>query len=277
MLTADIVRRNECRRNRLPLLRQQQESSAQRAFTGGLHLPCAMITHTSKRVNTYLALGPKAGKPHNDGRSITMTTIVLVRHGHVEGIEPRRFRGRQETPLTDRGLRQAGQTARRIAEAWAVRAIYSSPMGRCLKTAGAIGESCGVTVDTLPDLIDIDCGEWQWKTYEAVGAAMPDAFARWFSAPHLFRFPQGESLQDLVARAGNVLRFVAERHPHDTVVLVGHESINRALLLQVLDQPLSAYWRLVQSPCSVSEIVVEGSNVRVIRMNETAHLPRDLR
>ena len=206
-----------------------------------------------------------------------MTTIVLVRHGHVEGIEPRRFRGRQETPLTEKGLRQAEQTAQRIAEAWGVRAIYSSPMGRCLTTARATAEACGPTVETLPDLVDIDCGEWQWQTYEAVHAAMPDAFALWFSAPHLFRFPRGESLQDLVARAANVLRFAAERHPNDVIAMVGHESINRAILLQVLDQPLSSYWRLVQSPCGISEILVEGNNVRVVRMNETGHLPPDLR
>jgi broad specificity phosphatase PhoE len=236
-----------------------------------------MIAYAPVWVNNYVLQGATAAKPHDRQDSSAMTMIILVRHGHVEGIEPKRFRGRQETPLTDRGLRQAEQTAQRIAEAWAPRAIYSSPMGRCLTTARAIGEACRLAVNTLSDLIDIDCGEWQWKTYEAVRAATPDAFAQWFSAPHLFRFPKGESLQDLVARAANVLRFATEQHPDDEIVLVGHESINRALLLQVLDQPLSAYWRLVQSPCSISEIVVEGSNVRVVRMNETAHLPSDLR
>jgi broad specificity phosphatase PhoE len=32
--------------------------------------------------------------------------------------------------------------------------------------------------------------------------------------------------------------------PTTRVVLVGHNSVNRALLRQPLDQPLSAYWRL---------------------------------
>jgi hypothetical protein len=36
-----------------------------------------------------------------------MTRILMVRHGHVEGIEPPRFRGRRELPLTELGQRQA--------------------------------------------------------------------------------------------------------------------------------------------------------------------------
>jgi hypothetical protein len=34
----------------------------------------------------------------------------------------------------------------------------------------------------------------------------------------------------------------------ETVVLVGHDNANRALLLQLLEQPLSAYWRIAQGP-----------------------------
>ncbi len=38
--------------------------------------------------------------------------IILTRHGHVEGIEPRRFRGaRTDIPLTPLGIEQAKQMA----------------------------------------------------------------------------------------------------------------------------------------------------------------------
>lgn len=67
-----------------------------------------------------------------------MTRIVLVRHGHVEGIDPPRFRGRMELPLTELGLRQAELTAERIASHWRPVAIYTSPMQRCVQTAGPI-------------------------------------------------------------------------------------------------------------------------------------------
>ena len=58
-----------------------------------------------------------------------------------------------------------------------------------------------------------------------------------------------------------------------TVVLVGHDSVNRALLLQLLDQPLSAYWKLAQDPCCLNEIVIAGEKVEILRINDTAGLP----
>jgi len=77
---------------------------------------------------------------------------------------------------------------------------------------------------------------------------------------------------DLVARAANVLRTMLSRHPDDTIVLVGHDSVNRALLMQLLEQPLSAYWRIAQSPCCLNEIDVAAGKIYVQRVNETAHL-----
>jgi len=55
-------------------------------------------------------------------------------------------------------------------------------------------------------------------------------------------------------------------------VLVGHDSVNRALLTQLLDQPLSAYWRLAQSPCCLNEIDIAGGKISVQRINETGYL-----
>ena len=56
------------------------------------------------------------------------------------------------------------------------------------------------------------------------------------------------------------------------MVLVSHDSINRALLLQLVDLPLSSYWRLTQRPCCINEIDVECSRILIRRINDTSHL-----
>jgi phosphoserine phosphatase len=198
-----------------------------------------------------------------------MTHILLVRHGHVDGIAPERFRGRRDVDLSPRGMRQAQTTARRIAAQWRPAAIYTSPLRRCIQTAAQIGSACGLTTTVLDDLNDLHFGDWEWHTHDEVRAEWPALFARWLAAPQLLRFPHGESLQDLAARMANVLRLVCDRHALETAVVVGHNACNRVLLLQALDQPLSAYWRLAQDPCSVSEIEVSGTAITVRRMNET--------
>jgi probable phosphoglycerate mutase len=201
-----------------------------------------------------------------------MIRILLIRHGHVEGIKPERFRGRADVPLTDRGVSEAAAVARRIASAWRPIKVYTSPMKRCIDTGGAIAKACQVDAEILDDLNDIDYGAWQWKSYEEIQRAEPQRFAIWFARPPFTRFPDGESFQELVARSADALRLVVGRHSDDTVVLVAHDSVNRALLLQLLDQPLSAYWRLSQEPCCINEICIAGGEVHVVRINETAHL-----
>jgi broad specificity phosphatase PhoE len=197
-----------------------------------------------------------------------MTRIIVVRHGHVEGISPERFRGRRDVDLSDLGARQAQATAQRIAREWRPAAIYTSPLKRSLQTAAAIGAACHLAPLVLADLGDVDYGDWEWRTHEEVRTQWPALFEQWFSAPQLVRFPNGGSLQEIVAHTADVLRFVHARHERETVVVVGHSIVNRALLLQALDQPLSAYWRIGQDPCSVSEIEIVGPNTTVRRLNE---------
>ncbi len=197
-----------------------------------------------------------------------MTKILLVRHGHVEGIKPERFRGRADLPLTACGQAQADRVAQRIAAAWNPQAVCTSPLARCVATSAAISSASSIPYALMDDLIDIDYGAWQF-------GSLKDAereFETWLVTPHLVRFPGGESLQDLVARTSNALRRSLELHVNETVVLVGHDSVNRTLLLQLLDQPLSSYWRLAQFPCCINEIDISGGRVQIVRVNETAHL-----
>jgi len=201
-----------------------------------------------------------------------MTKILLTRHGHVEGIHPERFRGRQQLELTPRGRKEAAAVAARIAGAWRPANIYTSPMARCVATGAAIAQATGAPAEICADLNDIDYGAWQFKTFDAAKADDPALYAAWLAAPELIRFPNGESLQDLAARAANVLRFVLARHTDETIVLVGHDSVNRALLMQCLGMPLSAYRRIAQEPCCLNEIDIGGATIRVVRINETHHL-----
>jgi phosphoserine phosphatase len=201
-----------------------------------------------------------------------LTKIILVRHGHVEGIHPPRFRGRADLPLTDRGNAEALAVAQRIASKWRPAKVYTSPLSRCVATGAAIAKACSISAQSIDELNDVDYGTWSMKSLDEMKAAEPRLYAAWFAAPHLVRFPNGDSLQDLVVRSSDALRLALDRHPNDTVVLVGHDSINRALLLQLADLPLSAYWRLVQHPCCINEIDVEEGQLRVLRINDTAHL-----
>ncbi|HEX3498224.1 MAG TPA: histidine phosphatase family protein [Stellaceae bacterium] len=201
-----------------------------------------------------------------------MTKIILTRHGHVEGITPERFRGRLDLPLTALGHRQIDATSRRINAAWRVAAIYTSPMSRGVITGQAIAASAGQTASPLPGLNDIDYGEWQGLTRDEAAGRWPDSVATWYRAPQLAQPPCGETLQDVLARVAAMLGDVLAQHSDDTIVLVGHDSVNRVILMHALDLPLSRYWFFKQEPCAINELDFVDGAFAIRTINETYHL-----
>jgi broad specificity phosphatase PhoE len=199
--------------------------------------------------------------------------LILVRHGHVPGIDPPRFRGQHEVPLTDIGQRQARLTGAAIAARWSVDAIYTSPIGRCVETGAAIAAATGAPAEVLPALANFNYGDWVWRTHDEVRAETPGLYALWLSQPWRVQIPGGDSLQALVLRAADALRTMAAAHPAGTVVAVAHDTTNRAVLMQCLGMPLDSYWRIDQSPCCINEIDL-GAEIRVRMVNATDHLIR---
>jgi probable phosphoglycerate mutase len=201
-----------------------------------------------------------------------LTRIILVRHGHVEGIDPPRFRGRQDLPLTGRGKAEAEAAARRVSAKWRPACVYTSPLSRCVATGAAIASACQIQSQIIEELNDLDYGYWQMKTHDEMKAADPERYALWFSDPQLVRFPGGESLQDLAGRSADALRLVLERHPDQTVVMVAHDSVNRVLLVQLAGLALSAYWIFGQAPCCINEVDIAPPRVQIRGVNDTSHL-----
>ena len=197
--------------------------------------------------------------------------LLLVRHGQVEGIFPPRFRGRKDLPLTELGRKQAEATAAYIAANWQVSAVVTSPLSRSVDTAAPIAAATGAPMTSTDNLLDFDYGEWAWKTHPEVRGQWPDLYKLWFTMPQLVRIPGGDSLQDLLLRTSEALRSMMDRHDGETIAAVAHDSVNRALLVQLLDLPLSSFWSFKQDPCCINVIAVGGRKpIRTI--NSTAHL-----
>jgi phosphoserine phosphatase len=201
-----------------------------------------------------------------------MTELILLRHGHVDWHDPERFRGRAELALSDLGRRQARAAALAVATTWKPDAVYTSPLGRCRDTAAAIAAPFRLAVQPVEALADIDYGAWQGLTWEEAAAQWPAEIERWRRAPHLASIPGGETLAALVSRTSAAFYDLLRRHPAETLVIISHDSVNRVLLLQVLELPLSRYWHLRQDPCGLSTLSFDNDSFVVRSVNETGHL-----
>ena len=112
-------------------------------------------------------------------------------------------------------------------------------MTRCVRTGQLIAEPFGLEVLPMDPFNDIDYGEWQGLTPDEARVRWPEEVDLWYRRPDLARIAGGETLQDVLARAARGLRAVVDRHPEETVVLVGHDSVNRVILLHALELALS--------------------------------------
>jgi broad specificity phosphatase PhoE len=146
-------------------------------------------------------------------------------------------------------------------------------MQRAMETAQAIAAAHDLTAHSFDGLLDIDFGEWQGRSPEEVEEDDPKLLKAWFEAPHTVRVPGGESLADVRDRVVSGLHRVIERHPGQTVAMVGHTVVNRVLLCAVLGLGNDHFWRLRQETCAVN-VFEAGSDgtFTIVLLNDTCHL-----
>jgi probable phosphoglycerate mutase len=193
-----------------------------------------------------------------------VTTFFFVRHGESEANAAHRFSGRQDSPLTERGRRQAEVVAAAIDDVPFDR-IVSTPLSRSLDTALVIGRRRKMPVNVVDDLIEIDVGDRTGATFDEV-RGLPDwkddGFVEW---------PHGERLEQVLERALRAVRRLVQETPGGTVLVVGHGGVTRILVSHFL----GTLPKLDRSPATntnVTVIVTDGERGRVERLFESAHV-----
>src|SRR5260370_24816786 len=93
-------------------------------------------------------------------------TILLVRHGETDGNAARVLQ-RPDVPLSDRGLRQAEQLARRLSALGFV-GILCSDLLRARMTAAPLAARSGVAIEHSPLLQERNFGDLRGMAYAAL-------------------------------------------------------------------------------------------------------------
>jgi broad specificity phosphatase PhoE len=155
-------------------------------------------------------------------------TILLLRHGETEWNLERRYQGRFDSPLTERGAAQARAIGRLLAglPAAAAAPIVASPQGRARRTAEIVREELGsvgaVRIDER--LRELTLGSWDGLTYGEIEAASTGIFA---DGPEwCFRAPDGESYDAFAARVGT---WLGEQDDAAPIIVIAHGLVSRVL------------------------------------------------
>ena len=203
--------------------------------------------------------------------------FLFVRHGETVGNLEQIAHGQTESPLNDRGIRQAQITAEML-RGWETKyhRVYASPLSRALHTGEHIADALGLPLDTHDDLVEGFLGDWEGITYQQLGEVK---FAENSIRDDDFRGHNGESPNQLANRMANVLEEIRARHPKENIIFVSHGAAIAHLLARLMDTTPAFGHQYLMHNSAVTEITFHGGDDKpeLSTLNFHDHLPDDLK
>ena len=153
--------------------------------------------------------------------------IYITRHGESQWNVECKVQGVTDTPLTERGIQQAHELAKKIKESGIkIDEILHSPLSRAADTAKIIAEENGLPLSLEPRLIEQNFGEFEgheWAKHRGVFHEAKKQFACDYNG--------GESMLRLGQRIYNLLDELKARSmaENKTFLLVTHGGIARMI------------------------------------------------
>lgn len=216
----DFLKRIECyKTNYLPLDDERDRSlSYIKIFNvGSRYLVNHVLDHIQSRIVYYLM-----------NIHVTPRSIYLCRHGESELNVVGRIGG--DSGLSTHGSKFASALAAFIQEQSIKELkVWTSHMKRTIQTA----EALGVPYEQWKALNEIDAGVCEEMMYEEIQQHYPEEFALRDQDKYRYRYPKGESYEDLVQRLEPV---IMELERQENVLVICHQAVMRCLLAYFLDK-----------------------------------------
>jgi broad specificity phosphatase PhoE len=187
----------------------------------------------------------------------TAGPLYLLRHGETIWNRAKRLQGHRDTPLTLKGVQQAGAMGEALArelDGTAAAVFFSSPLGRTKQTAAIVADLIGHDPETIVHddrLKEVTFGIWDGLNIEELRADHNDAWQSRLADRWRFIPPGGESYLQVGERVGS---FIAELPAERPIVVAAHGAHNRVFrglwrglepeAFLALDEPQDGFYRL---------------------------------
>lgn len=195
---------------------------------------------------------------------VTPRSIYLSRHGESELNLMGRIGG--DSGLSPRGKQYAHALGNFVkSQKISDLKVWTSHMKRTIQTA----EALNVPYEQWKALNEIDAGVCEDMTYEEIQEHFPEEFALRDQDKYRYRYPKGESYEDLVQRLEPV---IMELERQENVLVICHQAVMRCLLAYFLDKSAE---RLPYLKCPLHTVlkltpVAYGCKVESIYLNVEA-------
>jgi len=212
------------------------------------------------------------------------TRVIIVRHGQSSYNTERRIQGRSDaSTLTQKGRDDALKVGAVLSHL-TFAAVYTSPLQRAKKTAEVIVDclTTSATLKPTDKLMEIDLPLWEGMLLQEVRDKFPEDYRCWQQQPQeLLMMVPAEGTRKhfpvlaLYEQAGQFWQEILPRHAGETILIIGHNGINRALISTALGISPNRYHSIQQSNCGISVLNFVGGleqPVQLESLNQTAHV-----
>jgi broad specificity phosphatase PhoE len=199
------------------------------------------------------------------------THVWIARHGQTVANREGRFCGHAETELTELGRRQAAALAGRLSDI-TLAAIYASDSTRALETAAIIAVGRDLVPQVDPALREIHYGEWELEKESVIRKQSPAQYELMRREDPAWQPPGGETMAMVRQRTAAALHRIAGAHRGKHVLVISHGTAIACMLAEVLAMAPTHTLRLETANCGLSRVVVAGSRVGLVQLNETRFL-----
>ena len=175
---------------------------------------------------------------------MALARIYLLRHGEIDTTYRGRFVGQVDLSLSESGKLQARLWERELSEI-ELNIIYCSALERSKVTASIIAGARKQNVEIIPELREINLGDWEGMEIEQVKRVFAEQWRMRGMEIGNYRPPNGESFSDLASRVLPVFQSMVD-NLKGNILIVGHSGVNRVILCHALGMPLANLFNICQ-------------------------------
>ena len=201
-----------------------------------------------------------------------MTRFIITRHGTTDWNRQGKMQGTSDIPLSEEGKAQAEKLSERLKEE-SIDAAYSSMLQRAYATAEKVlSHHPHVSLNRTPVLNEMDWGTWEGRTLDEINRDVPHLLEQREKQKFHFAPPGGESPDFLKKRIMPFVEMLVEMHPVQTILIMGHNGINRVFVGTLLGWSKEKISKAFFEHTSVTIIHVDGDDRNLHLFDCSQHL-----
>jgi alpha-ribazole phosphatase/probable phosphoglycerate mutase len=180
------------------------------------------------------------------------TLVDFLRHG--EPLGGRKYRGRIDDPLSDKGWLQMRDAVHRHRH-W--EHVVTSPLLRCKAFAEWLGAHRGLPMSQDERLVEVGFGVWEGRTAAEIKAENADLVFNFKRDPVTHRPDGAEDLRAFQQRVNAAFDDIVSQHGGRHVLVVAHAGVIRMVMTRVLGMPVEHAYRVQVGAAALARFQVE--------------------